>query len=197
VSDEPNRSGLTRRDVIRRGAVIGGVVWAAPAVQSLASPAFAAGSDPGRGRCDRLIYVRWTPHPGKHGLAWRGSEDGHSITCYTNLTSDLTDELSQTLHGPSPLTVSGATFGSQSRFSAVILGEGTIQASYDHDNQCATIVAPSNCRIVTYQVKLRRCRACAPNSSVPQSPPFPNQVTVCAPHGKHLGHIGLILCCNS
>jgi hypothetical protein len=34
--------GLTRRDLIRRGAVVGGtLLWAAPAVQSISKPAFA------------------------------------------------------------------------------------------------------------------------------------------------------------
>lgn len=39
------RAGLDRRAVLRRGAVLGGAVaWSTPIVQSLASPAFAAGS---------------------------------------------------------------------------------------------------------------------------------------------------------
>jgi hypothetical protein len=34
--------GLTRRDLLRRGAVVGGtLLWAAPAVQSITQPAFA------------------------------------------------------------------------------------------------------------------------------------------------------------
>jgi hypothetical protein len=37
----------TRRDALRRGALVAGAtVWAAPAVQTLAAPAFAAGSPP-------------------------------------------------------------------------------------------------------------------------------------------------------
>jgi hypothetical protein len=40
--EEVQRRGMTRRDALRRGAVIGGaLVWAAPAVQTLARPAFA------------------------------------------------------------------------------------------------------------------------------------------------------------
>jgi hypothetical protein len=44
--EEKTTSGVSRRDVIRRGAIIGGAVWAVPVVQSLAAPAFAAGSPP-------------------------------------------------------------------------------------------------------------------------------------------------------
>lgn len=42
--DEPGR-GLTRRDMLRRGAVVGGaLVWTVPVVQSVAPSAYAAGS---------------------------------------------------------------------------------------------------------------------------------------------------------
>ena len=43
-------SGLSRRDLIKRGAVVGGVVWAAPVVSSMANPAFAS-SPPPPGDC--------------------------------------------------------------------------------------------------------------------------------------------------
>lgn len=43
---EPTRpDGLSRRDVLRRGAMFGGaLVWTVPAVQTIAGPAFAAGT---------------------------------------------------------------------------------------------------------------------------------------------------------
>jgi len=41
---------ITRRDVIKRSAVVGGAVWAAPVVTSLAAPAFAS-SPPPYGEC--------------------------------------------------------------------------------------------------------------------------------------------------
>lgn len=47
MSDVPS-GGLNRRDVLKRGAAVGGaLVWTVPVVQSLASPAFAAGSSAG------------------------------------------------------------------------------------------------------------------------------------------------------
>jgi hypothetical protein len=40
---EASRRGLTRRDVLRRGAVAGGtLLWAAPVIQSIRTPAYAA-----------------------------------------------------------------------------------------------------------------------------------------------------------
>ncbi len=57
--------GLNRRDVLRRGAILGGaLVWTVPAVQTLSGPAFAAGSpcigrfqySDSRGSC---LYVQY------------------------------------------------------------------------------------------------------------------------------------------
>ena len=48
MTEENN--GLSRRDLIKRGAVVGGVVWAAPVVSSMANPAFAS-SPPPPGEC--------------------------------------------------------------------------------------------------------------------------------------------------
>jgi hypothetical protein len=45
MDDVGNNGRLDRRDVLRRGAVLGGMVaWSVPAVQTIAGPAFAAGS---------------------------------------------------------------------------------------------------------------------------------------------------------
>jgi hypothetical protein len=44
-ADEATRGGLTRRQMLKRSAVVGGtLVWATPVVQSLGQPAFAAGT---------------------------------------------------------------------------------------------------------------------------------------------------------
>lgn len=39
--------GIDRREIIKRGAILGGVVWAAPVIQSIGSPAFAETPTPG------------------------------------------------------------------------------------------------------------------------------------------------------
>lgn len=45
LGDDPGSGGLDRRAVLRRGAILGGaLVWTVPAVQTLAGPAFAAGT---------------------------------------------------------------------------------------------------------------------------------------------------------
>jgi hypothetical protein len=40
--EKHQRSGISRRDLIRRGAIVGGAVWVAPVIQSITSRAMAA-----------------------------------------------------------------------------------------------------------------------------------------------------------
>ena len=45
-------SGMTRRDLMRRGAIVGGtLLWVAPAIQSVGSKAYAAVQGPSPGTC--------------------------------------------------------------------------------------------------------------------------------------------------
>lgn len=64
--EELDQSGLDRRAVLRRGAVLGGsLVWTVPAVQSIAGAAFAAGSPlcdasitgTSGGVCQKIVYT--------------------------------------------------------------------------------------------------------------------------------------------
>lgn len=43
--DEAHHKALTRRALLRRGAVVGGLLWTAPVIRSVASPAYAASFD--------------------------------------------------------------------------------------------------------------------------------------------------------
>ena len=55
LNEEGGPGGLDRRSVLRRGAVLGGaLVWTVPAVQTIAGPAFAAGSP----RCETSLTGR-------------------------------------------------------------------------------------------------------------------------------------------
>lgn len=48
--------GISRRQLIARGAIVGGTVWAVPLIQSMSAPAFAQGVTYGGGRTD-ISYV--------------------------------------------------------------------------------------------------------------------------------------------
>lgn len=50
--------GMSRRDLIRRGAVVGGtLLWVAPAIQSMAPKAFAQETNPGSKLCSACADV--------------------------------------------------------------------------------------------------------------------------------------------
>jgi hypothetical protein len=44
VSERTTGSGLSRRDALKRGAIIGGAAWTAPMLQTISAPAFAQAS---------------------------------------------------------------------------------------------------------------------------------------------------------
>lgn len=72
--------GMSRRDLIRRGAIVGGtLLWVAPAIQSMAPKAFAVEGDVGSKGC-AACYC-WTGQQGK----LRNPETGEATT---NLLQD-------------------------------------------------------------------------------------------------------------
>jgi len=61
MSDDTPGEGLGRRDLLKRGAMVGGaLVWTVPAVQTLAGPAFANGS-PATGKCTLFNCLSASP----------------------------------------------------------------------------------------------------------------------------------------
>lgn len=78
--------GLGRRELLRRGAILGGAVaWTTPVVQSLTGPAFAAASPAGQAcveqTCSRVdipggpVYLSCEPAPGFAGCLCRCGGD--------------------------------------------------------------------------------------------------------------------------
>lgn len=61
------QSRIDRRDLIKRGAVIGGLVWTAPVLQSLSSPAFAQATPLCQSGCFAVKVNRATDCPGATG----------------------------------------------------------------------------------------------------------------------------------
>ncbi len=58
--DQETPGGITRRDMLKRSAVVGGtLVWAAPAVQTFARPAFAQQASP---EC-AIVVMTFSPGP--------------------------------------------------------------------------------------------------------------------------------------
>ena len=58
--DLNDESGVTRREVLRRGAIVGGtLLWVAPAIQSISQKAFAASG----GKCAACYCYTYKNHP--------------------------------------------------------------------------------------------------------------------------------------
>jgi hypothetical protein len=86
MTDEtPNSGGISRRDVLRRGAIVGGVVWSVPIVQSLGSPAFAAvGSEAQENFPGDISYVTLflTCEGIKYAVKYQSTDTGYSPVCW-------------------------------------------------------------------------------------------------------------------
>ena len=74
VNDEIGRGGISRRDIFKAGAVVGGAVWVAPGIDSFASRA-AAGSLPPGGCTGCTGYLG--------GPVICGSSNGAGCSCFT------------------------------------------------------------------------------------------------------------------
>jgi hypothetical protein len=138
MSDE-NQAGLSRRDALKRVAVLGGTLaWAAPAVQTLrVSPAFAQGASPRPGpdisfiglnvECeDHTVSVPYTiKYEGCEGTDCFESDPGKFPKC------DF-------------FTASGQkTDGDSLGFTAVL----------DPNTRCVTIIVPADCVVLNSAIK--------------------------------------------
>jgi hypothetical protein len=57
--DIRSEAGMSRRDLLQRGAVVGGLVWVAPAIQSVTNPAFAQATP-----LERCFAIKWSREDG-------------------------------------------------------------------------------------------------------------------------------------
>jgi hypothetical protein len=83
--------GLSRRDMLRRSALVGGtVVWMAPAVQTLAAPAFANGStseeNPPEGAISYVI-VFFNCGGTYYRVKYSGTTSGYTLACGDDASS--------------------------------------------------------------------------------------------------------------
>ena len=106
--------GLDRRSVLRRGAVLGGaLVWTAPAVQTIAGPAFASGSP----RCTAEVEASYTYYEG------RVKKTGCVVYRFGDTTEccDCIEKLSAL---PLPVAILACAFGGK----CTMVGKGTCAA---------------------------------------------------------------------
>ncbi len=136
--DDDNTSegtgGLSRRDMLRKSALVGGtLVWVAPAVQTLAAPAFANGSTtPGDQPCKYKFGLKWNKDADDDGVHYEANYGGQS-SCYPvgytgpgsgdpiALGSPGAATTSITLTGPNPDLYLGTVTASQGTGDCFIL----------------------------------------------------------------------------
>ena len=192
--DQEVTNGLSRRDMLRRAAIVGGVAWAAPVVTTLGAPAFADGSQAAGGDCDRFVFVKYN-FGGDGSASFTGSEGQGNISCFNYLDA--------VVPGPASAIQLNQVTGSSSAgdtTTATITGEGTITgvASVEGETDCVTITVPDDCRIYAYINKLGGGPGCAagtvqnlalglPGNKLPQT------LKICS---EKFSHVDLVLCCN-
>jgi hypothetical protein len=100
TTPKPEGSGLSRRDMLRRSALVGGtMVWMTPAVQSLASPAFAAGTTAGGdGPCEYIAFIKFDLKTGFDDEEGTGNDTCRLTQCAgSNITVTAVGTTSATL----------------------------------------------------------------------------------------------------
>lgn len=116
--------GVSRRDLLRRGAIVGGLVWAAPVIQSIRSPAFAQVSP-----IRRCYAIKWDPVDGCEDA------DG-TVFCITEPPNQQTGGCDQ-----------GVTFTSDTNWTATLpagceLIQGCSKCAEDLCN-CGAVATPN------------------------------------------------------
>lgn len=170
---------IDRREALKRGAIIGGLAWSAPVIQSLGSPAFAQGASPlCQSGCYAVKIDRASDCPGATGVCEDLAplpEGGRRFcaTCNDNA-----------MIGGTPQSGGGC---------ACLGGSTTFEDCDCEENGAAgraTVVLPANCRFVS------GCSKCASNEC--NCSPIVNGNTITFnPCGNHcVSHVEFCYCCD-
>ena len=193
-----NPQGISRRDLIRRGAIVGGVAWTAPIVSSLGSAAFASGSDAEEGDCDDYVFVKISLVPASYAGAatpevFENSDSSDDSKCKNALIAAV-----MALGGAVTFPAVALTNWDDLTKTAIghIAGHGAITAVFADTNvggsfDEVTVTAPDDCRILASSSQLgRNCQAAT------RYAPLPRSFTFKGGGYAALSHVDLILCCN-
>jgi len=130
--DFQSELGMSRRDLLRRGAIVGGtVLWVAPVMQSITQKAYAQEATVSGGQCASCYCYTTTPRPNNR---IRVTDDTGLVDDKTTLTAEACADLCANFAHSSYCTgasVAGCT---------VVLQEGNTFAS-----EAALLAAAINC----------------------------------------------------
>lgn len=174
TDDTTGTSGLSRRDLIKRGAIMGGVVWAAPAVTSMASPAFAS-SPPPNGCTDKY---RFKIDFGSTTFSTPTNPDNGNQECLPDDWDSVTGVVGS----------DGSIPGHS--------GKITVEWGLNGDDNCALITLPVGCVLLDGDAKAGATNGgtlqCGDATPVVGSA---NQYEVCLA-SRDISHIKGIVCCD-
>lgn len=175
---EISGEGVSRRDVMRRGAVVGGsLLWATPVVQSLGGKAFAQaqpGSPGGQEDCDELWRFKIDREENPNGDFDSG--DG-GTDCKPDGYSSVTNLVTGT------------------NWVGNIGGHGTVTVDFDPaDDRCAKITITGDCELLDGDAKAGsnanlECDVADPVVG------FDNVYRVCL-NSKGISHVSGVICCR-
>jgi hypothetical protein len=137
--------GISRRSLLKRGAVVGGTVWAVPVVQSLSAPAFAQGVLYGGGRTD-LSYIAIVYDCGSGARGLKIDVPEGCADADTTSGCDLLAGCGGT--GETPDCNNGDFFGTTPSGSCADIQSATVD-----DNGNVTIILQPGCQIIRAAAK--------------------------------------------
>ena len=143
--DIETTGGLDRRDFIKRGAVVGGLVWAAPLVQSLGSPAFAQeGTLGGEEECDDFYNFKID-----------GVNESGGTPFFDECTIGVGDDCEPTVHweDADQCVGQGGNWDPGTRTLSINFTHGLLSVTFGENFRSATITLPDNCELLAGDAK--------------------------------------------
>jgi hypothetical protein len=154
MTDELETTGMDRRQLLRRGALVGGaVVWATPVVQSLSPAAYAAGSpfDDGGNGAPSWVMV-WFKCGDSYHLVKYGQNA--SASCVTN-----TDTASNDVNKPDAVDAKAALAAIFAKYGPYDAScPAGVVASISADSDLLLNLSNSDCEIVDWFLHDGSCK---------------------------------------
>jgi hypothetical protein len=187
---EPQKSGPSRRDMLRRSALVGGaVLWTTPVVQSLASPAFAGSSPvPGDNPCEHRFFIKYEPLEKKFATS-----DGNCSDSVAECESSGTIVITDSGNGAASIAIkNGPVIGS---VVATSVSEACVELDFSFTNGCNV---DESSTYVLYKTGNRFGGCVADQEGQLTDTVLDNPATdkyrICTTGGTGLSHVNLCVC---
>jgi hypothetical protein len=142
--DLKSEVGMTRRDLIRRGAVVGTLVWAVPVISSVNQKAFAESAPGAHSASGDITYHVDTADPGLSRHAVFSFTDANTGTfAYNDINTSYTVAISVTLFSGNTAwacgQITGGGAGLNGQFLAIRVTDSPDSSGGDVFNSCPSL----------------------------------------------------------